>query len=284
MSFSQRDTDKQIVIGSTAESDRPKSNLREPTPEAFAAAERLLRAKGLPVLNLEMALDGEDNQVFLSVKHVVRLPGSWVYDHRREAANAAEARALGVKVPVCVAVGDDWSIWERVPGTNAWRSGVKTQAFWRGLFRDLSRLHALPAPTDAPRPNLVSWHAQVGRLKGLAESEVRILELAMEEPIPPNRLAYAHGDLHEGNMMVAPDGTYAGLIDWASGGWWPPELDYALLPPVGLREAIDAPFEPLDWSLVATLRVGMMVKAHLAGHVPLRDVQTSLGFWQLMRY
>jgi hypothetical protein len=89
--------------------------------------------------------------------------------------------------------------------------------------------------------------------------------------------------VHEGNLIVTPDGAYGGLIDWASGGWWPPERDYALLPPDGIREAIDAPFEPLDWSLVATLRVGALVKIHLAGHVPLRDLQMSLGFWQLMR-
>lgn len=255
-----------------------------PDPEALAAAEKLLRSRNLPAAPLAMAHDGEDNRVVLAPGHVVRLPGSWTYDHRREATTAAEARALGVRVPECIAVGDDWSIWIRIPGENVWRTERVDRVFWRALFRDLSRLHALPAPIDVPRPNLVGWHADVERLEGLDPSEAQVMRLVMDEPIPPNRLTFGHGDVHEGNLIVTPDGMYGGLIDWASGGWWPPELDYALLPPVGIREAIDAPFEPLDWSLVATLRVGAMVKAHFAGHVPLRDLQASLGFWQLMRY
>lgn len=230
-----------------------------------------------------MAADGEDSRVVLAPLHVVRLKSPWAYDHRREAVVAAEARGLGAKVPLCVAVGEDWSIWERLPGTNVWRAPGTTRRLWRGLFRDLARLHALPAPLDVQRPNLTDWHDLVGSLEGLEAGELRILDQVIQERVPSNRLTFGHGEVHGGNVMVAPDGGYAGLIDWESGGWWPPELDYARLEPRGIREAIDAPFEPLDWSLVATLRVGVMVKNHLAGHVPLRELSESLGFWQLMR-
>lgn len=273
------------MIGGLAESGRPKPKPRNPERDAetFAGAERLLRARNLPAGPLEIAVDGEDNRVVLAPFHVVRMRGAWVYDHRREAASAQEARALGVRAPHCVVAQEDWSIWERLPGTNVWQTRQTSPSFWRGLFRDLSRLHTLPAPLDAPRPNLMAWHADVDRLTALQWDERQILEMVMAERIPPNRLTYGHGDIHGGNLIVAPDGSYGGILDWATGGWWPPEMDYALLEPRGIREAIDAPFEPLDWSLVATLRVGVMVKNHLAGHASLRELQESLGFWQLMR-
>ncbi|MGV3615472.1 MAG: phosphotransferase family protein [Fimbriimonas sp.] len=273
------------MTGNLAESDRPHPRLRpsREDPEALQRAEALLRERGLPASPLTIAPDGADNRVVLAPGHVVRMRGPWGYDHRNESAGAAQARELGVRAPLCVAVQEDYSIWERLPGVNFWRAEEISVRCWRGLFRDLARLHALPPPPDAPRPNLTAWHARVSEIEGLEGGERAVLYRVMQERIPPNRLAFGHGDAHGGNLMVAPDGSFGGLIDWADAGWWPPERDYALLTVDGLREAIDAPYEPLDWSLVATLRVGAMAQNFLAGHVPLDTLRESLGFWELMR-
>ena len=141
----------------------------------------------------------------------------------------------------------------------------------------------MPAPTDAPLPNLSGWHADVARIPNLPENEERALQRIAEQGIEVHRLTFAHSDVHGGNVIVAPDGGYGGLVDWSDGGWWPPEQDYANLESEGLRHAIDAPFEALDWSLVATLRVGAYVRLVRAGFATIDDLREALGFWELMR-
>jgi aminoglycoside phosphotransferase len=257
--------------------------LPEKDSTTLAEAERLLRYLGLPSAPLSLAADGEDNYVVLAPGYVVRLRGGFAYDHRREVESARQAQALGVHAPSNVAAAAHWSVWERLPGTNQWRAPLVTPAFWRGLGQDLARLHALQAGPEATPPNLNDWHPLVPRIEGLAVSERRLLDRVAREEIPLRRLVYAHGDLHGGNMIVSPTGGYAGIVDWANAGWWPPEQDYAQLETEGLRQAMDWPFEAVDWSLVATLRIRAQVQAFIAGHIPLDDLREALGFWELMR-
>jgi hypothetical protein len=135
---------------------------------------------------------------------------------------------------------------------------------------------------DAVNPIASNWIERTGKIPNLHPSDLRQLGRIASEPIPKGRLALGHGRL-SARKLVSLGGEFAGIVDWRWAGWWPPEWDYALLPSVALRQVMDWPFEPVDWSLVATLRVVWFLDELAASRAPLAALHEAMGFWELMR-
>lgn len=256
---------------------------RHREPFAVNWNERLAQARaqalGLPWSPAEPSPEGEVWTAAL----VVRLSARNVALDRREASNAERACELGATAPVCFETSTDASVWSRLPGKRYRESGQVNSRYWRDLCRDLARLHALPATNDAFFPIDSDWHALAARVPKLDPSELRLLSRISSETPTSARLAFCHTQVTASHLMVGPIGEYRGLIDWRHAGWWPPERDYAMLPPDGLREAIDWPFEPVDWSLVATLRVVDKLEKVANGAIDIIELHEAMGFWELMR-
>lgn len=242
-------------------------------------AKARLQALDLPWTTPEPSREGE----VWNAGYIVRLAGRDVVADRRESTNAERARELGAQAPVCHEVSPDASVWSRLPGRPMPEAPFVDRTFWRDLSHDLARLHALPATNEAFCPISTNWIELAGKVPGLDPSELRLLSRIASEPIPPRRLAFCHTQVTGNHLIVRSDGTYGGLIDWRYVGWWPPERDYALLPTEGLRQTMDWPFEPVNWLLVATLRVIDRLERVANGEMRLLELHEAMGLWELMR-
>lgn len=243
----------------------------------------LLREHGLPCSPCAPAGDGEDSVVFLAPEHAVKLRKWEGLDYRQEAANAARARALGVSAPRCVAATEDWSIWERLSGTNVWKGPDPTAAAWAAILADLGRLHAVPAPANAKPMALGAdpLPADVMLTKGqVGEADAATLDEILSYAIAPRRLVLAHGDPHGGNIIIDDAGGYVGLIDWSGSGWWPVERDYALLDEPGFRLAHSSAPRGIDWRLVCRLRAATLIRL-VAGRICTpHDLRPAIDLWR----
>jgi len=47
-----------------------------------------------------------------------------------------------------------------------------------------------------------------------------------------------HQDVHEGNLLIRPDGSYAALIDWGGAGLGDPARDFVSMDAMGLEPAL----------------------------------------------
>lgn len=249
----------------------------KPDSDRAEEARELLRRFGLEADPLVRAKDGEDNVVFLTPRHVIRLRGNRGYDHRKEIEPVRIAHRLGVRAAPCLKCEESWSIWRRLPGTNLSRSGLLQPSFCDDLFADLARLHTYTAPLETEW--MLPWWA-TAQFRGLAIDAALREEIERIVPPVPNRLTFAHGDLNSNNVIVSPDGDYAGLVDWPDAGWWPPEIDYALLRSDVLNQARRDAKEPLDWRMVAYLRLMKTLAVVSAGALPIEDFEAALAFWR----
>lgn len=256
---------------------------RSQEADAIATAGALLSDRDLPAIPLDLAPDTHHNFVILAPEHVVRISHPEGADQRAAAAKATEAARLGVSVPRCVGYTRNWSIWTRIPGTSLLRAEGAHHRVWAALTRDLARIHAMPAPSDVPAPALTQWVALLPHIPHLSPDELRTLGRISELAPRRVRMTYTHGSVRSENVMVNPAGGYGGLVDWDHADWAPPEKDYALLDPAGLRFALDAPMEALDWQLVACYRVAAAVVDVAHQCRPIEVLWEALGFWELMR-
>lgn len=130
------------------------------------------------------------------------------------------------------------------------------------LGRLLRTLHRAPAPADLP-------HDPMGRAdmaQRVPFTTEQLVELAAAglpdrrhaaAPIlaaagglaPSARRALVHGDLHFRHLLVAPDGTLTGVIDWGDVCTGDPAMDlqvaWSLLPP-GARPAFWEAYGPIE--------------------------------------
>jgi aminoglycoside phosphotransferase (APT) family kinase protein len=156
------------------------------------------------------------------------------------------ARRTPVAVPVPVHAGRPtsdfpwpWSIVRWVPGTAAADAGpASREPTARGLADFLLSLH-MPAETDVP----------VNRLRGvpLTDRDAVLVERLTDHERYPQAAALKavwaqacaakawdgpammlHGDLHPGNILLADDGSLAGVIDFGDVGAGDPAVDLAV--------------------------------------------------------
>ncbi|MGW9349980.1 phosphotransferase family protein [Nocardiopsis flavescens] len=179
---------------------------------------------------------------------VLRVPRGpeFAADLRKEASLLPVARAAGVRVPELVEFreGDPPTmLLERLPGAD-----LVGRAPGRGVLLDLGRqlaaLHAVPAgavpglPRDTGEPDPA---ALVGRARdaGYVDADTADLLLAWCADLAPRVPAPAgpvpvHGDFAPQNLVVAPDGVLAGIVDWGDAALADPAVDFAKLPPAWL--------------------------------------------------
>ncbi len=199
-------------------------------------AERLVRAQhpdlgGLPV---HMLATGFDNVMLrLGDELVVRLP------RRRESVAGLDneqrwlpllVAGLPVPIPVPVRTGVPgpgfpypWSILPWLPGVPAQLRPLSA-AGEADVARFLRALH-VAAPADAPHnpfrgvPLAERDAAFADRLERAASRGIEVSVAAerwsvgLAAPSAPH-LGWCHGDVHAGNLLSAPDGRLAGVIDW----------------------------------------------------------------------
>jgi aminoglycoside phosphotransferase (APT) family kinase protein len=107
----------------------------------------------------------------------------------------------------------------------------------RALGRALHALH-VPAPSEAPRnphrgPPLAAREDPLPALQALHDSGLpgalaRTWHRALEADAP-GLPVWIHGDLHPRNLLVAPDGGLAAILDWGDLGAGDPAVDLSLL-------------------------------------------------------
>jgi aminoglycoside phosphotransferase (APT) family kinase protein len=149
---------------------------------------------------------------------------------RREAIAAPAASAVGVRAPALVADGDGvYNVWERVDGEMI--DDRPHAAAWRDVGRQMAALHTIDR-CDDPRGVLRTDNKRDARpyLHALPPERAgffaRWLDRLEHVPAGPRRLL--HYDVHENNVIVAPDG--ATLIDWGDAAWGDPASDFGSIP------------------------------------------------------
>jgi hypothetical protein len=167
-------------------------------------------------------------------------------DLAREALVIPPALAAGVPTAAIVESATGFMVQTRVAGTDAATSrGPLGAGFHRGLGAALARLHTVTdvdgLPADPPEDPDAPLHLVASyRGKGLVDPEsagwlTGWLGALRRPPLPP---ALLHGDVAPQNLMVAPDGTFAGLVDWGDARVADPAADFAKLPPPVLGEVL----------------------------------------------
>jgi aminoglycoside phosphotransferase (APT) family kinase protein/GTP-binding protein EngB required for normal cell division len=192
----------------------------------------------------------------VGVPWVVRTPRrADVYE-----ASRTEARALDLVKPRLPVQVPDWRVhapdviaYPRLPGLPAvtvdplagpaWNvidPASPCQAFLDSVARTLVALQAIPTETarlaGVPRRSIDESRAALARAieataETLAPSErlrARWQRWLDDDSYWPDHLALAHGDLHPGHMLLAPDGTLLGILDWTEAQLTDPSVDFAM--------------------------------------------------------
>jgi aminoglycoside phosphotransferase len=223
----------------------------------------------------EPAGAGYDNHVFMSEDYVLRISRSnAAADHAREARLAKAALQLGIKTAPCVAFGQDYSIWKRLPGIRSDRES-SPQSLWEALLDDLEKLHEQPlesAPENLP-VEWVSHEVWIERTQNMANwnaDERKLLEkiLITRHLIPQN--IFIHGDAWQDNVLEL-NGCYAGLIDWTGAGWSSLEFECSRLEPPALQLALTRWKSRIDLELLQKMRLELLLRVGA-----LRDVNWAL--------
>ncbi len=151
------------------------------------------------------------NAVFVGKKYVVRIAKHEHTDHAREAAIALHALNLGIRTAKPLAWAKQYSIFERLNGSNA--APDSPNAVWLELLLDLKRLHA--SPFEARKPESMYWDGAVHLLESIFASSLSPAELRvareMLQPHSATNLVFAHGDAWQSNV-ITNNNQYVGLI------------------------------------------------------------------------
>jgi aminoglycoside phosphotransferase (APT) family kinase protein len=199
----------------------------------------------------------------------------------RESAVVPAARSVGVHTPALVAFDDSrdllavpYIVYERVDGETLELLNLEPEATpdaWRGLGRDLARLHLgvttemLPATLkiahDGPK-DLRPWPEALARDGYMTMLEARWLAGILERLAPaalaslPRRLL--HGDTQGTNTIVrAGSLEYLAVIDWGSARWGDVAWDFAGIPLRAVPFVLEGHREigPLDQDETAEARI-----------------------------
>ncbi len=243
----------------------------------------------LTVRGLQRAATGLSNTVWLTDEYVLRVSRSQQTSHRKEASLALHALTLGIRTARPLFWAEDYSIWQRVNGSNA--TPPQPRHVWNALLEDLELWHVNP---PFPAPGLVDWvqppfpHDRSPSAPGIWEADPRLLhsDFAMQlepterdriatlfKPRPLERLHFLHGDAFSANIIVDA-GQYAGLIDWGNAQWHAKEREYAWLEDDALEIALTR--YDFDLELLYALRLELLLFVGSLGRVTLGDVRRVL--------
>ncbi len=243
----------------------------QPVDEARAAALVWPQFPSLAGAPVRAVATGWDNSVLLVGDVLFRFPRREVAldGQRRELAVLPLLGSLPLPVPVPTHLGEPagdypWPFWgaPMVPGQElALVRGVDRRAAAEAAGAFLRALHDLPVevdlpvdPTDRGSPHLRAartreWLDQLraGRVfAGSAEVDALVdLDLGAH----PGPHVLVHGDLHLRHLLVLPDGTPSGVIDWGDTCFADPCVDLALAYSAfegAAREALLAAYGPVD--------------------------------------
>lgn len=168
------------------------------------------------------------------------------------AAVCQAVRRLGVSAPEILAVEQlaGWTVpaivSSLVPG-DALAPGAGPAAIWVAVGSELVRLHQAPADAVPPGLRTFRQHEAVdpgpildrlrdqGRLSAATARRLRRLRDSLAPAVLPDvQQVLCHGDLHAGNV-IAHDGRFSGLVDFAGAGWLDTAWDFAAVPAVALE-------------------------------------------------
>jgi aminoglycoside phosphotransferase len=246
--------------------------------------EEIFERHKLKFKTFEPAGAGYDNHVFMSDDYVLRVSRSTVFaDHAREARLAQAALKLGVKTAPCVAFGQDYSIWKRLPGVRSNRRTSPLQ-LWEELLTDLEKLHAAPleAAPENPPVEWISHEVWIERTQNLAHwsaFERKTLEKILISKHPISQNSFIHGDAWQDNVLEF-EGGYAGLIDWTGAGWSSLEFECSRLEQPALDLALLRWKQKIDLELVFKMRLELLLRVGTLRQVDwaaVREIMTKLS-------
>lgn len=292
------------------------------TPEGHWCVDRAAEAALRAVLPLGAApirpdpRQGVVHQLFQVGEHALlrlsRADPAWHGAVRAEPLLVPLARAAGVSTPELLGwAGPEHglpvltTLVERCPGADLFRCDLPNldrPAIYRALGADLARLHRAAVPADV-RPQLertegeslgeaLKLAAGYDLIPGFTHSTWRAWESQLVTAwAAPLTEVLVHHDVHEGNVMVSPDGDYAGLIDWGDGGWGDPAQDFVAMDGPGLVPALEGYVEAggdvtsafrgriVAGQLAIALRDALIRPAPAELRYPLGRLFGSLRFW-----
>ncbi len=213
------------------------------------------------------------NAVFVGKKYVVRIAKHEHTDHTKEAAIALHALTLGIRTAKPLAWAKQYSIFERLNGSNA--APDSPNAVWLELLLDLKRFHA--SPFEAQKPESMYWDGAVHLLESifassLSRAELRVANEILQPHIATN-LVFAHGDAWQSNV-ITKNNQYVGLIDWGNAAWLPLEREIAWLEDGALNLALEQ-FN-LNLSQLWARRLEILLMAGMNGRGTIEAVQRVL--------
>jgi aminoglycoside phosphotransferase len=207
----------------------------------------------------------------MSEEYVLRISrGNAVANHAREARLAQAALKLGVKTAPCVAFGQDYSIWQRLPGIRSDRNNSPKQ-LWEELLDDLEKLHAHPLEVAPENPPIewISHEVWIERTQNMAfwsALERKRLENILIAKHPIQDTTFIHGDAWQDNVLEF-NGNYAGLIDWTGAGWSSLEFECSRLEQPALALALERWKHKIDLELVYKMQLELMLRVATLRHV-----------------
>ena len=209
---------------------------------------------GLAFTLVELNTYGEDNYVLeIDRAWIVRMPR----DESSRGRFAAELNLLAALDPISpvpvprygyVAADRSLGAYRRIDGTEltppvfALLDAKEQRDLLVVLARFLGVLHALPQETIRQSDGMIqrSWSGEqyAAQYRGMRRAKIaRVVPpatmvrfdafheaLAIEHAYVPR---LAHDDLTEDHILVAPDGTLAGIIDFTDAAWGDPAIDFA---------------------------------------------------------
>ena len=226
----------------------------------------------LTVRGLEQVNVGFNNAVWLTDEYALRVSSLDQVDHALEASLALHALALGIRTAKPLFWAGDYSIWQRIVGSNA--TPPQPSHVWDALLDDLELWHANP---PLPAPRLEEWvqqpfpHDRSPFAPGFWDADPQLLRSDFAMQLEPSEIAriealfkprrlewlhFLHGDVFAANILV-DDGQYAGLIDWGNAQWHAKEREYAWLEDEALEIALTR--YDLDLELLYALRLELLL-------------------------
>jgi aminoglycoside phosphotransferase len=215
---------------------------------------------------------------------VLRISKNTVFaDHAREARLAQGALKLGVTTAACVAFGQDYSIWKRLPGVRSNRN-TSPAKLWDLLLGDLEKLHAQPLEV-APENLALEWVSHevwIERTQNTANwsgLERKRLEHILISKHAIKNHAFIHGDAWQDNVLEF-NGSYAGLIDWTGAGWSSLEFECSRLEQPALDLALLRWEQKVDIELMLKMRLELLLRVGTLRQVNwsvVREIMTKLN-------
>ena len=218
----------------------------------------------------------------MSEDYVLRISKNTVFaDHAREARLAKDALKLGVKTAACVAFGQDYSIWKRLPGVRSNRN-TSPEILWNLLLNDLEKLHANPLEVAPENLSLqwVSHEVWIERTQNTANwtgVERKTLERILISKHAIENHTFIHGDAWQDNVLEF-EGCYSGLIDWTGAGWSSLEFECSRLEQPALDLALKR--WKFDIELMFKMRLELLLRVGTLRRVDwavVREIMTKLS-------